>query len=55
MKTIFNWYAIIISLVLTSALMWLFTGDILHATILAPLWIDGLLLIEIWHAAKAGV
>lgn len=55
MNTKFNWYAIAIAIVLICTIVWLITGYILPSVILAPLYVDGLLLIEIWCAARTGI
>lgn len=56
MRTKFNWYAITIAIVLICTIVWLITGEILSSVILAPLCVDGLLLIEIcfmvWESGR---
>lgn len=56
MKTIFNWYAITIAVLLVSVQVWLSTGAILPSVILAPLCMDALLIIDIcfmvWEAGR---
>lgn len=50
MRTIFNWYAIVIALVLACTGIWLFTGEIFSSVILAPLCVAAFTLIEILFA-----